>query len=533
MKSRFPSLTPRSPFVRILSWFVLAAALVPVSCSLFGGGVRPNLLVITVDSLRFDALSRSLGAPATPHLQALEAEGQHFTHCYSHSPVALPAHVALFSARLPHQSGVIGNGMPIDPEVTLLAEWMKSRGYSTAAAVSLASLWPPRAEDLSSPNANRHGPTGLERGFGSYATGDHEIAPASEVNARLLAQLDALPADQPWFLFAQYSEPRAPYEARTGTETRARVRLDGKDIDQVVVSESGQWRRELELGPGVHELVLLCDAPIEVLRFDCHGPKERIPERFAKGRAHEAAKRIVIALENTTSEPVACTIDAWIHDVPDVAQARSRYRGEVEAVDAAVGELVKGLRERGVYDNTLIVFTADHGEALGEHGYIGHGQGLYDEVLRVPLIVKPQRGCGGFQALSKLEHAPFRQMDIVPTALDLMGLRSLPGAEGVSLLAQSDRTHFAEIHPPEAPNSILCRRDERYKLVFTSGIERWELYDVTADTLEVDNVFEMQGHFRATWQSELRQLALNSPQAANARMGMTSKRPEHLKALGY
>lgn len=518
--------------MRILTWFVLAAAFVPLSCSLFGGGSRPNLLVITVDSLRFDALSSSLGAPATPHLHALEADGQHFTHCYSHSPVALPAHVALFSARLPHQSGVIGNGLPIDPEVMLLAEWMKSRGYSTAAAVSLASLWPPRAEDLSQVS-NKHGPTGLERGFDSYATADHELAPASEVNERLFAQLDALPADQPWFLFAQYSEPRAPYEASTGTATRAKVRLDGREIDELVVSESGLWRRELDLKPGLHELVLLCDAPIEVLRFDCHGPKERIPKHFVQGRVHEAAKRIVIALENTESETVTCTIDAWIHDVPGVAQARARYRSEVEAVDVAVGELVRGLRQRGVYDNTLIVFTADHGEALGEHGFIGHDHALYDEVLRVPLIVKPHRGCSDFQALSKLQHAPFRQMDIVPTALDLMGLRSLPGAEGASLLVESDRTHFAEIHPPEAPNSILCRRDERYKLVFTSGAERWELFDVTADTLEVDNVFEVQGHFRAMWQSELRQLALESPQAANARMGMTSRRPEHLKALGY
>lgn len=519
--------------MRILPWIVLAAAIVPVSCSLFGGGVRPNLLVITVDGLRFDAISRSLGAANTPNLKALEAEGESFTHCYSHSPAALPAHVALFSARLPHESGVTGNGMAIDPEVTLLAEWMKNRGYSTAAAVSLASLWPPRAEDGGTPVASKHGPSGLERGFGSYATGERELTPATEVNERLLAQLDALPTNQPWFLFAQYSEPRAPYDAWGSVQTKATVQLDGKDVDSFVVSDGGDWSLEIMLGPGLHELAFKSDDSIELRRFACHGPQDELPSRFVKGHLHEPGKKIVLALENTSSEDAPCVLDAWVHDVPDVSQARARYRHEVEAVDRALGELIQGLRERGVYDQTLIVVTADHGEALGEHGQIGHGQNLYDEVLRVPLIVKPQRGCDDFPALAKLKHAPVRQMDIVPTALELLGLRGLPGAEGQSLLVEADRTHFAEIHPPEAAHSMLCRRDERYKLVFTAGDNKWELYDVTADTLEADNVFEVQGHFRSNWQTELRQLALNSPQAANARMGMTSKRPEYLKALGY
>lgn len=519
--------------MRILPWIILAAAVVPASCSLFGGGVRPNLLVITVDSLRFDAISRSLGAAKTPNLQALEAEGESFTHCYSHSPAALPAHAALFSARLPHQSGVTGNGMAIDPEVTLLAEWMKSRGYSTAAAVSLASLWPPRAEDSAGNSGGKRGPTGLERGFGSYATGEHELTSAAEVNERLLGQLDALPTNQPWFLFAQYSEPRAPYDAWGSVETKATVLLDGKELDSFVVSDGGDWSLELVLSPGLHELVFKSDTPIELRRFTCHGPQDELPVRFIQGHLHEGAKKLVLAVENKDEEDAECVLDAWVHDVPDVAQARARYRHEVEAVDRAIGELVAELRKRGVYDQTMIVITADHGEALGEHGQLGHGQNLYDEVLRVPLILKPQHGCDDVPALAKLKHAAVRQIDVVPTVLDLLDVRALPGAEGSSLLTEADRTHFAEIHPPEAAHSMLCRRDERYKLVFTAGENKWELFDVTSDTLEADNIFEVQGHFRSNWQSELRQLALNSPQAANARMGMTGKRPEYLKALGY
>lgn len=516
--------------MRILPWLALAAALAVTSCSLFGGGDRANLLVITVDSLRYDALSRSLGAPSTPHLQALASDGQAFSHCFSHSPVALPAHVALFSARLPHQSGVLGNGMAVDPDVTLLAEWMRSRGYSTAAAVSLASLWPPTSGSASS---TKDASSGLERGFASYAVGEHELEPAQEVNERLLAQLDAMPKDQPWFLFAQYSEPRAPYEANSGPEVRARVKIDGKQVDSIVVSGMGRWEHEFELAPGVHEFVIECETPVRLRRIAAHGPREELRTRFVAGRPEDAGKRFVLALENPEKEPVPCRIDAWVHDVPDVVQARARYRLEVEAVDRAVGALLQALRDRNQYENTVIVFTADHGESLGEHGQHGRAYGLYDEVLRIPLILKPNRGNDRFGKVAKLEHAHIRQIDIVPTVLDLMGLRPLPGAEGSPLRAEADRTHFAEVHPPDAAKTVLSRRDGRYKLIFTCGADTWEMYDVTSDTMELDNVFEVQGHFRANWQAELRQIALRSPRAANARMGMTEKQPEYLKSLGY
>jgi arylsulfatase A-like enzyme len=505
--------------VRTLTWLALAAAVVPVSCSIFGGGARPNLLVITVDSLRYDALSRSIGAAKTPSLRALENEGQSFTHCFSHSPATLPAHVALLSARLPHQSGVTTDGVAIDPEVTLLAEWMHSRGYSTAAAVGSSALWPLPGDD--DPKNDRIA-TGLDRGFGSYAISESELAPASEVTERLLAQLDALPPNQPWFLFAQYSEPHAPYEAHGGPEVRAEVRLDGQLLDTPLVSEGGVFALDVELSPGRHELVLQCASDIEVRRLACYGPSSELATRFLRGKRYEVGRKLVVELENPDDSNMPVTIDAWVHDVPDLATARERYKLEVEAVDRAIGELVEALKERGLYENTTIVLTAPHGEALGEHGVTGHAANLHDEVLRVPMIVKPHRGCADFVELARMKHDGLRQIDIVPTVLDLLDLRAMPGAEGVSMLAEADRTHFAEVHPPDAPNTMLSRRDDRYKLIYTAGEDRWTLYDLTSDTLEFDDVFEVQGHFRATWQQELGALASSSPEAVNARMGMAT-----------
>jgi arylsulfatase A-like enzyme len=128
---------------------------------------------------------------------------------------------------------------------------------------------------------------------------------------------------------------------------------------------------------------------IEVRRMTCGLGAGRDRLRWGEGKLRTPARQLVLLLENPGTQTASCQLDAWIHDVPDLTQTRARYKLEVEAVDRALGSLVAELRRRDVYDNTVIVFTADHGTALGEHGRVGAGQGLYDELLRVPLILKP------------------------------------------------------------------------------------------------------------------------------------------------
>lgn len=520
--------------VRHLPWIVLALAFAPLSCSLFASETQPNLLVITVDGLRFDAISQSLGSARTPNMHALAGDGQRFTHCYSHSPVGLPAHVALFSGRTPQSTGVANNGVAIDRDVTLLAEYMKKRGYLTAAAVSLASLWapPPREGEHDSRMNKNIQPTGLERGFDSYAIGPHELVSATEVNQRLLGQLDAFPQHQPWFLFAQYSEPHEPFDAWQTENVEAEVLVDGKVVAKIPVSESADWDQELRLTPGTHVITFRAPTNIEVRRFECFSDTATIDVNVREGGLHAAAKQLAFSIHNESDAPAMFRCNAWVHDVPDVQQCRARYKLEVEAVDRAIGELVAALEQRGEYEDTLIVLTSDHGTALGEHGHVGSGYALYDELLRVPLVIKlPQRSTL-LPKLAKLEHSSIRQIDIMPTVLELLDEGSLSGADGVSILQDADRTLLAEVHPPEAPNSYFCVRDDRYKLVYSSSTARFALYDVLADTLEADDVFELQGHFRSAWQADLKRLASASSHEVNQRMGLAAERPAHLQSLG-
>lgn len=496
-------------------WILLGALLVPAACSLVETPSRTNLLLISVDSLRYDAISRSIGAANTPNIHALAQEGQSFAQCFSHTPDGLPALTALLSARMPQENGVFTSTSSIHGDTQLLAEHLKQSGYATIGVLSDAASMPPAG----TPDAMN-----ISRGFDAFTAGQSIPTDAETVNSQALTALASVPADKSWFAFVEYSEPAAPYEAWGTSTSTAAIALDGQPIENLTISDGGVWDQELELAPGKHELTIASPTAFEMRRFEAQARKGQLRSSVTTGRMNEATKSLIVSLENTGSEPAACTLSAWIHDVPGTAQARERYRLEVEAVDRAVGALVEMLKQRGQFEKTLIVVTANHGEALGEHKRIGSGQGLYDEILRIPFIVKPPRGCEGAAGLSKLTLAPLRQSDIVPTALELLGAPAMSGATGQSARAGGERTILSLAFPPFVQHALVSCRDARFKLIFDSATSQFEMYDVQADAVEVDNVYELKGTYRSNWQGELRALAARAPRPA-PRVGMALPDP--------
>ncbi len=115
-----------------------------------------------------------------------------------------------------------------------------------------------------------------------------------------------------------------------------------------------------------------------------------------------------------------------------LGQYVSAYDGEIAFADAQLGKLIDGIKAAGLYDDALIIFTADHGESLGEHGsYFRHGTHLHDDTVRVPLMVKPPRGDGRGR---ERWHGAVSPIDIVPTVLDYLGVEGAgDGIDGTSL----------------------------------------------------------------------------------------------------
>jgi len=485
-------------------------------------GERPNVVVIVVDTLRADAVSMELGNDETPHIAELAAEGTHFPLAFSHAPMTLPAHASLFSGRHPYETGVYNNGEEVPDDVPLLAEVLSSRGYQTAAAVSLATLWP---------LGDRRG---LDRGFDTFDTGSIEVSPADETTKRISSVLDKLDTDRPFFLFAHLADPHEPYREHAPwfqgdvQSNRAEVSIDGTSIGVISTSNARWWEQAVELTPGEHEIVLRSDNPFKLRSFGASGSSGDLETILAEGELLTASSRVSLRVQNSSTDTDVVNLRLWLNDVPETKSIRGRYASEVRAADAAIGKLIAQLRERGMYDNTIFVVTSDHGEALGERGIVGHVINLYDELLHVPLVIRLPWGERD-ERLKAADGNIVRHVDLAPTLLDYLNIDGLEGASGASLFRRAERVLIAETHPPEAPKTLMAMRDATYKLVFDPEEDSFQMFRLGPDPLELDNVFRHQGHLRKTWELVLRKLATKIDPVAQHAEDVQRR----LTALGY
>jgi arylsulfatase A-like enzyme len=504
---------------------VLVGSLVGMAIVLFMGmseNPRPNVVVIVVDTLRADSVSVGMEQGVTPNIAALAARGTVFPQAFSHAPMTLPAHAALFSGRHPYETGVHNNGERVPEGLPLLAEHLRQAGYQTEAVVSLATLWPDR---------DGHG---LDRGFEGFDMGRLPVAPAEDTSARLDATLERLDSDRPFFLFAHLSDPHEPYNehaphfAGEARAARAEILLNGSSLDVVPTSRMSNWETTLDLAPGTHSLVVQSDRPFKLRSLEASDDSGPIRQTFVHGSLLEQAIRVEVRLDNASDASRHVTLRAWLNDAPSHDEILERYRSEVAAADAAIGELIQGLKQRDLWDDTLVVLTSDHGEALGEHGTVGHVINLYDELLHVPLVVRLPRDERD-EGLNASRGGLVRHIDVVPTVLERLDISNLPGTTGTSLFEPIERLLIAETHPPEAPRTLFTARDETYKLIFDPAGDSFEMYRLGPDPLELDNVFSHQGQLRETWQLVLRRLG-DEVKPSSAR---TSALQSKLSALGY
>ncbi len=168
------------------------------------------------------------------------------------------------------------------------------------------------------------------------------------------------------------------------------------------------------------------------------------------------------------------------------------YDANLRYADWGVGELEKILAERNLLDNTLLIITSDHGEAFGEHGYLGHREGLYNEHVHIPLVVRfpgKDRPIGRVRALTET-------VDILPTVLDLFGLPIPSTVQGKSLLplitSERKAVHdFIYARAEGDPESYLIR-DQRWAMILFKGGKLKALYDLEHDPWQTRNIIAEQ-----------------------------------------
>jgi arylsulfatase A-like enzyme len=215
------------------------------------------------------------------------------------------------------------------------------------------------------------------------------------------------------------------------------------------------------------------------------------------------------------------------------------YDGNLAYADREVGWLRQRLEEAGLWEKTVVIVTADHGEALLEHGWIGHNAQLYEESTRIPLIVRLPGGRGPRgQRVRELADL----VDLAPTIADLFGARAtakggLPEFRGRSLLP-------AIAGAPGKPVVVMrgagerpryAVRDARFKLIHDSASGRDELYDLVADPKEQSDLASAQPLRTAFYRQSLYAwlLALERAAPSDEETRLTPQQLENLRALGY
>lgn len=443
----------------------------------------PNIILIMTDQQRADTI-RALGAPwmHTPTLDRLTREGTAFTQCFVTSPVCVASRASLFSGTYPHARAIYKNFEPWEP---VWVKWLSDAGYH---CVNIGKMHINPYDAL----GGFHQRLVVENKDRPLFLDEHDRAFYDEWDKALRAHKVEKPSR-----YSRFRNDPEGYRSAMGAFT---WEFDESLHSDVFIGDTVVWwLRErqatsplfLQIGfPGPHPpydpvkryLDWYSDVAIPV-------PDVRASELDAQPNAQRILRDNMIK-GNYDSV-------AWrtLPDKDDLLRVRKHYFANVTMIDEQVGRIFAELEAGGYLDNALVIFTSDHGDALGDHGHIQKWT-MYDTVERVPLIVWSRghgvqgRICDDFVQLP----------DVAPTVLEAAGLTVPDHWEARSLwpLLSKDEDGYgrdvvyAELsrdHIQTGAEYMIMRRDREWKLVYYLGEEDGELYDLSNDPQEVSNLW--------------------------------------------
>ena len=427
----------------------------------FAGGVQPcdaagpNILLILPDQMRASAMGCDGNTEVkTPNIDRLAAEGMRFSRTYANVPVCCPARAILMTGTYPHVNGMVANDLRLREEHVTIAEILRDAGYRTGFIGKWHLDGGPRDPGFVPPGPRRQG----FEFWAAYECHHRHFEPTyfrdtpdaitvrkfePEASCDFAVEfLNSQPMDQPFFLTVQMGPPHDPY-----------------------------------------------GAPEEYMR---KFPPERITPRdnWKPGSetrpAPPAGKKGVGAASNRFVP---------LGGLEEIAA----YYAAIAAVDDQVGRLLKTLAERQLDENTIILFTSDHGDMLGSHG-MRRKRKPHDESARVPGIVRwPARIPKG-----RTVETLFSHIDMPPTLLALAGLpvpKHMQGAD-LSRVARGETTDgpdsvLLQIFVPYNPDQIA----RAWRGIVTARHtyarfeqEPWVLFDRERDPAELQNLASDPAH---------------------------------------
>ncbi|MEZ6114308.1 MAG: sulfatase-like hydrolase/transferase [Pirellulaceae bacterium] len=437
---------------------------------------RPNIIFIITDQQRFDTI-RGLGFDYvdTPNLDRLIEEGVTYTDCHVTAASCAPARASLFKGYYPHTTGILKNA---DTWRRSWIELLNDAGYH-CTNVGKMHTWPFETElgfdeRYVVENKDRY----LE---GRYYFDEWDKA----LRFRgLVKQQRELYRQRP-----DYSQRLGAFEWELPEDTHP----------DVFVGDLATWW--INSFPKTQPLFLQIGFP------GPHPPYDPIP-RYAEPYLRKDLPLLPVTQEELDNQPpplkglrvhnTQVDHDSVVHLLDPTPEQRhlqrAYYLANVTMIDEKVGEILGALERQGYLENSVVIFTSDHGDALTDHG---HSQKwtMYDQITRVPLIVwSPGRFPGG-----RFVDSLCQQMDLGPTILELAGVEPPPTLEAVSMLSSLLGADWAGrnfVFAEQAKDGILtdCEfmtmvRSKAWKLVHFLDEPYGQLFDLIHDPHELRNLW--------------------------------------------
>ena len=455
----------------------------------------PNVVLFISDQQRADTMpgvrpAALEGVIETPHLAWLANQGTLFRRAYCTTPICVPARASLLSGLYPHRTGMVTNyatkggqsTLRLPDDVALLADYLTPRGYASA----YVGKW--------------HIGTGSDRrGFGAFAvrSGIHDVDdPADNDFLRFCARA-GIEVDG---AYSRQTDP-ADYDPRTRTGSTALPLAF--HLSMLDAMRATRFIYQMERDPRPFFLTYSC--------FEPHRPLA-CPRPFARRYAPEAMPLPATRRDSDGPALLRRRPDRQLQLTSDFSDADlqtqwAAYYASVSYVDHLVGTILAALLDSDQFEHTLFVFTTDHGELLGSHGLLWKGSMLYEELVNVPLLIRPPGGRPAHETRRVVSH-----VDLVPTILAWCGAPVPAGLHGGDLrdLAEGGNApvhdgvaleyHSHTSSTPPTPLRGWCTEDWKY---VEDQREAVELYDLRHDPGETRNLV---GHRTAATarQSELR-----------------------------
>ncbi len=410
---------------------------------------KPNIVLYLVDTLRADHTSLyGYTRETTPNLKRLGSEGIVFEDCQSQSTWTKPSVASLLTSLHTLAHGMQAFIDTIPPGAVTLAQSIRKHGYVTASI-------------LANPFSGRN--SGLDRGvdhlfehpaLNPFRRPEERASDSAALNRVALPWIEAH-REEPFFLYLHSTDPHYPYQPPAAEEAR--------------------FANPAETAAFDHDYDILSGAV----------------GTYAGGAVFNRA----------TARAKGVDPDRWVR------RALDRYDAEIAFNDKNIGRLIDKLRELGILDNTLVVIVSDHGEEFLEHGWTTHGHSLYNELTHVVCLLWNRKLIPTPRRVTE----PVQLIDVMPTLLDLLGIRPEGIQEGQSLLPLIRGEKFErngavmasrlpEDGPPPPGGGIpenrigtVARTNKQWKLIYREhgkrvGLKKVELYERLSDPHEKRDV---------------------------------------------